>query len=436
MPSAPVYNRCAFRSLSAGKRPFPDRSERVQTTLPETIRAHHLGRTAETALRACVHCGFCNSVCPTYQMLGDETDGPRGRIYLIKNLLEGRADASVVRRHLDRCLTCRACERQCPSGVPYSKLLEAGREMAEMESRRTLGARAMRWLLRSVFPYRTRARGLFASGRLVAPILPRRLRRMLREHRLGAQLRQTPGSTTTRRAVLFAGCVQDAARPGINRAAAALLGRLGWGLETDPGGCCGALSHHLSAGTDAERFMRANVDAWWPLIDDGLEALVVTASGCGAMLSDYGRLLAHDPAYAEKAAAVSSRVRDLSTCINIDDLTVLGLTPDSRKIALHRPCTLEYSMNLGEHLETLLRNAGFDLARTTPDLACCGSAGTYSLLEPDLAQELLRRKLIALDAEKVDLILTANIGCELHLASGSDVPVQHWALALAQRLPD
>ncbi|MHB1585615.1 MAG: glycolate oxidase subunit GlcF [Acidiferrobacteraceae bacterium] len=407
----------------------------MQTTLPESLRARHLGQTAESALRACVHCGFCNSVCPTYQILGDETDSPRGRIYLIKNLLEGHADADIVRRHLDRCLTCRACERQCPSGVPYSKLLEAGRETAEAGGRRTLGARAMRQLLRSVFPYRARTRALFAAGRLVAPVLPLRLKRMLQDHAPQGRLRQASRSKPTRRAVLFTGCVQDAARPGINRAAAGLLDRLGWSFETDPGGCCGALSHHLSAGAEAERFMRANIDAWWPLIENGLDALVVTASGCGAMLSDYGRLLAHDPAYAEKAAAVASRVRDLSTCISADDLTALQLAPDSRKIALHRPCTLEHALNLGEHLETLLRAAGFDLVQTAPDLACCGSAGTYSLLEPVLAHELLRRKLIALGAENVDLILTSNIGCELHLASGSKVPVQHWALALAQRLP-
>ncbi|MHB1951216.1 MAG: glycolate oxidase subunit GlcF [Acidiferrobacteraceae bacterium] len=407
----------------------------MQTRLPEAIRAQRLGPAAEAALRACVHCGFCNSACPTYHILADENDGPRGRIYLIKNLLEGRADARVVQRHLDRCLTCRSCESLCPSGVPYSRLLEAGREAADARRPRTTWLRVKRRLVRSVFPYRARARALFAAGRLAAPMLPRRFQRMLSAHETEPPPSLRGGGSPVRRAILFSGCVQDAARPGINRAAAQLLDRTGWRLETDQGGCCGALSHHLSESADAERFMRANIDAWWPLIEEGVDALVVTASGCGATLADYGRLLAHDARYAAKAAAVASRVRDLSACVSTDDIRGLGLIPDSRKVALHRPCTLEHSLHLGERLETLVRAAAFNLAPTTPDLACCGSAGSYSLLEPELSRELLRRKLVALGAERVDLILTANVGCELHLASGSDVPVQHWAVALARRLP-
>ncbi len=407
----------------------------MQTSLPETLRADLHGQAAERAIRACVHCGFCNAVCPTYQVLGEETDGPRGRIYLIKGLLEGRIDVSSARPHLDRCLTCRACERACPSGVPYANLLETGRAVIESAQSRSFGDRILRRLVRSVVPYRQRVRALAALGQLMAPVLPSRARRMLRDGPGIAPLSRVPPKDTGHRAMLFSGCVQEVIRPGINRAASRLLSTLGWRLQPDPGGCCGALSHHLSAHEEALRFMRANVDAWWPLIESGLETIVVTASGCAAALVDYGRLLAFDPEYGPKAQVIASRVRDLSACIDARDIAGLGLVPDTRAVALHRPCTLDHSLNQGGHLEALLRAAGFNLRPGSNDIGCCGSAGSYSLLEPGLAQALRRRKLATLGAAEVDLIVTANIGCQLHLAAGTRVPVQHWAQALALRLP-
>ncbi|MHB1528065.1 MAG: glycolate oxidase subunit GlcF [Acidiferrobacteraceae bacterium] len=407
----------------------------MQTSLPETLRADLHGQMAERAIRACVHCGFCNAVCPTYQVLAEETDGPRGRIYLIKGLLEGRTDVASARRHLDRCLTCRACERACPSGVPYASLLETGRAVMEHAQPRSFGDRILRRLIRSVVPYRRRVRAFTALGRLMTPVLPRRVRRMLRESPEMTHLSAVPPKDTGHRAMLFSGCVQEVVRPGINHAASRLLTTLGWRLQPDPGGCCGALSHHLSANEESLRFMRANVDAWWPLIESGLETIVVTASGCAAMLVDYGRLLAFDPTYGPKAQAIASRVRDLSACMNAQDIADLDLVPDTRTVALHRPCTLDHSLNQGAHLEALLRVAGFNLRPGSPDAGCCGSAGSYSLLEPSLAQALRRRKLAALGTSEVDLIVTANIGCQLHLAAGTRVPVQHWAQALALRLP-
>lgn len=405
----------------------------VQTALLETVRDTLTGPDAERALRACVHCGFCNAVCPTYHLLAEEADGPRGRIYLIKSVLEGTGDAEAAQVHLDRCLTCRACESLCPSGVPYAALLEVGREACRRAAPRTWGARLLRRGLRLVFPYRGRVSAILRLVRLFLPLLPRTLAQPLRPEPF--PVRPTSAPQRGMRALLFAGCVQPAAKPGINQAAERILTELGWEVLADPGSCCGALSHHLTAESEARRFMRHNIDAWWPLVETGLDAIVVTASGCTALLKDYGRLLADDQAYAEKAERISSLVRDISQCLEPQDLADLVLAPDSRRVALHRPCTLDHSVQAGDQLKRLLRAAGFVLTDVEPEPGCCGSAGTYSLLQPTLAKRLRHLKLAALQAGAPDVILTANIGCLMHLQGGSLVPVQHWVQALAERLP-
>lgn len=405
----------------------------MQTVLLETVRNTLTGPDAERALRACVHCGFCNAVCPTYHVLAEEADGPRGRIYLIKSVLEGTGDAEAARLHLDRCLTCRACESLCPSGVPYAALLEVGREACGQAAPRPLWQTLLRSGLRWLFPYRARVSLVLGAARLLLPLLPRTLAQPLRPEPFSGRSPTRPRRGP--RALLFSGCVQPAAKPGINQAAARVLSELGWEVLPDPGGCCGALSHHLTADAEAQAFMRRNIDAWWPLIEQGLDAIVITASGCTAMLKDYGRLLAHDPAYAGKAERVASLARDISQCLEPQDLAALALAPDTRQVALHRPCTLDHSVGAGDRLQRLLQAAGFVLVETGSEPACCGSAGTYSLLQPKLARRLRHLKLAALQSGRPDLILTANIGCLMHLQGGSPIPVQHWIQALAERLP-
>lgn len=385
---------------------------------------------AEKALRACVHCGFCNAVCPTYQVLGDEADGPRGRIYLIKELLEERISPAEARPHLDRCLTCRACEALCPSEVPYGRLLETGR--ARVEPQRRWTQRLSRTAIQTLFPGRRRVAALWTLGRQFAGVLPGRLRRILgpAANPAGASVKEG------RRALLFAGCVQSAARPGINEAATRVLGHLGWEVLPDPGGCCGALDQHLADAQTAKMRMRHNIDAWWPLIEAGLECIVVTASGCAVTLREYAEHLKDDTIYAERARAVAMRVRDISECVPLAALQQVSLQADTCRYALHRPCTLEFPVRLGPGLSTLLVGAGFDLVPEHADLACCGSSGSYSLLQPQMADLLRQRKLAALTRAAPHAILTANIGCLLHLQAATPLPVLHWIEALARRLPD
>ena len=385
---------------------------------------------AEQALRACVHCGFCNAVCPTYQLLGDEADGPRGRIYLIKGMLEGNIAPAAARPHLDRCLTCRACEALCPSEVPYGRLLETGR--ARVEASRPTWDRLSRNMIKAVFPVRRLVAVFWGLGRRVRMILPSRLRRILGTAPAAAPM---PG-TGTRQALLFTGCVQASARPSINQAAAKVLGHLGWNIVPDRGGCCGALDQHLTDPEQARARMRRNIDAWWPLVAEGLEQIVVTASGCAVTLREYAHHLREDSVYSARAQAIADRVRDISECLPASALQALPLKTDTRRYALHRPCTLEFPVRLGPTLVTLLGSAGFKLAPETVDLACCGSAGSYALLQPGLADQLRTRKLASLTVHTPDAILTANIGCLLHLQAATSLPVRHWIEALAERLPD
>ena len=379
---------------------------------------------AEAILRACVHCGFCNATCPTYQMLGDERDGPRGRIYLIKQVLEGDTASEQTLRHLDRCLTCRACETTCPSGVSYGRLLDIGRAVVEQQVRRPWHERVKRRVLSAVLPYPQRFALLFQWAQLFKPLMPARLRGKIPAR--GQTGLIAPQNTRRRKMLVLAGCVQPVLAPAINWAAARVLDRLGISLLAAPAaGCCGALSYHLSAQSDGLDFMRRNIDAWLPYLEQGVEAIVMTASGCGLMVKEYGDIFKHDPFYADKAQRISAATRDLVEVLAAEDLT--SLKPDvTGKVAFQSPCTLQHGQQLDGAVETVLRGLGFDLSAVANPHLCCGSAGTYSLLQPELSQRLLQDKVRTLESGQPDVIATANIGCLTHIQSMTSIPVRHW----------
>ncbi|MDR3393627.1 MAG: glycolate oxidase subunit GlcF [Parasulfuritortus sp.] len=399
----------------------------MQTQLPAEFLATPEGSEADRILRNCVHCGFCNATCPTYQLLGDELDGPRGRIYLMKQMFEDGVASGHTRLHLDRCLTCRNCETTCPSGVEYGHLIDIGREWVETHVPRSLPDRLRREGLRRVLLAPGLFGGLLKLGRGVRAFLPASLKRRVPEAR-PAMTR--PVSTHSRRMLLLEGCVQPDIDPGINAAAVRVLDRLGIALTAAPNaGCCGALSQHLGAVEAAREAMRRNIDSWWPAIEAGVEAIVMTASGCGSQVKDYGYLLRDDPAYAHKAACVSGLTRDLAEVLAGENLAVLEPGP-ARRIAFHPPCSLQHGQKVRGVIEGLLTKLGHELLPVDEAHLCCGSAGTYSILQPEIAGQLRDRKLSKLQARGPELIATANIGCQTHLAAASGVPVVHWITLL------
>lgn len=381
------------------------------------------GREAAAMLRACVHCGFCTAACPTYRLLGDERDGPRGRIYLIKSMLEGERATERTRTHLDRCLSCRACESACPSGVRYGRLADIARGIVEERAPRPSLDRIKRKLLRTLLPYPARLAPWVGLARRLRPLLPPILRNKLP---LAAETPPWPPARHPRTMLALGGCVQSVLAPSIDAAAARVLDRLGISLiRISQSGCCGALSYHLGAHEEGLDFMRRNIDAWWPAIEAGAEAIAMTASGCGAMVKEYGELLRGDPAYAEKAARVSALARDLSEVVAAEDWSSLAPLL-VRRIAFHSPCTLQHGQRLNGIVETILQGLGFELTPVADAAICCGSAGTYSLLQPGLSSRLREDKLRSLEAGEPEVIATANIGCLAHLASGAGRPVRHW----------
>jgi glycolate oxidase iron-sulfur subunit len=388
----------------------------MQTELADFIRDTPQGREADAILRKCVHCGFCSATCPTYQLLGDELDSPRGRIYLIKQALEGAPVTASTRLHLDRCLTCRSCESTCPSGVQYGRLADIGRAVVEERVPRGPWETAKRAALAFALPRRALFTALLRLGRLFRFLFPGLV--PAPAPAAGAW----PAPRHARRMLALAGCVQPALAPRINAAAARVLDRAGVSLIETPGaGCCGALRFHLNFQEQGRDDMRALIDAWWPTIERGeAEAIVVTASGCGATVKEYGHLLAHDPAYREKAARISAMTRDLSEVVQPGAGTGTG------RIAFHSPCSLQHGQQIHGKVEGLLEKAGYELAPVADAHLCCGSAGTYSILQPELSGELRRRKLTALQDGQPAAIATANIGCLAHLQAGARVPVRHW----------
>ncbi len=401
----------------------------MQTNLADFIKNTAEGREADSILRNCVHCGFCTATCPTYQLLGDELDGPRGRIYLIKGSLEGQAVTEKTRLHLDRCLSCRACETTCPSGVRYGRLLDIGRRVVEERAPRPVHERALRKALRWLLPHPRRFAPPLRLAQALRPLLPAALRRRIPQTSAPGAW---PEARHARRVLCLSGCVQSSIAPDINAAAARVLDRLGVSLvPTTAAGCCGAVSHHLSARDEALDFMRRNIDAWWPQLEQGAEAVLTGASACTAMVKEYAELLADDPHYAHKAARVSQLARDLSEVIAGEDLSALGHnTGVSRRVAFHSPCTLQHAQGIRGTVESILEARGHRLTQVQDPHLCCGSAGTYSILQRALSERLRENKLAALVAGKPDLIATANIGCLVELRAASDVPVVHWIALL------
>ncbi len=395
----------------------------MQTSITEQFLATKAGREAENILRACVHCGFCTATCPTYQLLGDELDGPRGRIYLIKQLLEGQPVTRVTQQHLDRCLTCRACETTCPSGVQYGRLVDIGRELVEQRVARPTGEKLQRLVLRKLLPYPGRFSVLLNLAQLVKPLLPAAFKNKL-------PVKQTPTQRAvnqhTRKMLILEGCAQSVTTPNTNEAVSRVLDKLGISLISPAGqGCCGAVSQHMAASAEAREFIKTNIDTWWPHIENGAEAIIITASGCGVQVKDYGHLLADDPQYASKARTVSELCRDVSEVLAAEDLSVLNIKAGSR-VAFHSPCTLQHGQQLNGLVEGILQQLGFELTEVPDSHLCCGSAGTYSILQPELSQQLLSNKLQALNTEQPDVIVTANVGCQLHLNTRTQKPVKHW----------
>ncbi len=411
----------------------------MQTELAEFIRDTREGREADVILRKCVHCGFCTATCPTYQLLGDELDGPRGRIYLIKDMLEGAEVTARTQVHLDRCLTCRACETTCPSGVQYGHLVDIGRKLAEQRVPRPLPQRLLRLALRAVLPRRALFASLLGVGRWLRPVLPFAL-----QHKIPAQVPAAgawPAARHARRMLMLAGCVQPALSPDINAASARVLDRLDISLvEAPAAGCCGAVRFHLNAQADGLADMRALIDAWWPYVEGGVEAIVMSASGCGVTVKEYGHLLAHDPAYAAKAEKISALTKDLSEVIaaELDRLQPLlaKTAPGAQatKLALQLPCTLQHGQKITGVVESILVAAGFELTPVADSHLCCGSAGTYSILQAELSEKLKANKLAALHAGSPQAIVSANIGCLSHLQSGTAPPLEHRIVALERRL--
>ncbi|WP_298449159.1 glycolate oxidase subunit GlcF [uncultured Marinobacter sp.] len=402
----------------------------MQTNLVQQFANTTEGQEAEAILRACVHCGFCTATCPTYQELNDERDGPRGRIYLMKMFLEGAEVTEKTREHLDRCLTCRSCETTCPSGVQYGRLLDISRNLIDKELPRPPKEKWVRWALARVLPNRVLFGNLLKLGQTFAPILPAKLRSKVPPKK---QASPWPAASHNRIVLALAGCVQPSATPNTNAAAARVLDKLGITMvEAPEAGCCGAVNYHLSEHEKGLERMRQNIDAWWPAIESGAEALIMTASGCGAMVQDYGHLLRNDPVYAAKAARVSELSTDLGAFLLNQNLESLKVQNTSGKVAFHCPCTLQHAMKQSGVVEQVLTKAGINLAITKDKHLCCGSAGTYSVLQPELSQKLLGNKLKALTVDDPDRIVTANVGCQMHLETKAQVPVQHWIELLDQ----
>ena len=403
----------------------------MRSLLNDTLRDDPVATEAASIVRSCVHCGFCNATCPTYQLTGDELDGPRGRIYLMKSWLEADAAGDTTQIHLDRCLGCRSCETTCPSGVRYGRLLDLVRPRVHAAAGLSTWERVTRALLIAVIPYPRRWRAAVSLGRWLRPVLPNAVKRLYSLSDPPPAFVATPRA---RRVLLLGGCAQAVLNPSIDNAAARVFDRLGITLERHSGvECCGALPYHLGDEPVAVRIAKANIDAWWPAIEAGAEAIMATSSGCGVQLRDYAQLLRGDAHYGPRAARVVALVRDPIELVDTQQLRA-HVHGQGQRIAVQTPCTLQHGQGLGGRIEPLLRELGWDVLPANDGHLCCGSAGSYSILQPAMAGELRTRKLDNLMANAPTEVVTANIGCQLHLAAGASVPVRHWLEVLAAAL--
>jgi len=407
----------------------------VQTNLTSRAQLMPRATEGESILRSCVHCGFCNATCPTYQLTGDELDGPRGRIYLIKQMLEGVEVTKTTQTHLDRCLTCCNCETTCPSGVRYHSLLDIGREELAKRVARTVRERVLRGTLRTLMTRPALFAFLLRIGRFFRPLLPTLIRDQVPAR--PATSGKRPVAIQARKLLMLEGCVQPSLSPNTNAATARVLDRLGLQVLRAPAKvrCCGAVDYHLDAQARGLQHARRNIDAWWPAIESGCEAIVQTASGCGAFVKEYGHLLEADPAYAAKAKKVSQLALDLVELLRREPLERLRITGvGNQTLACHCPCTLQHAQKLGGAVEDVLRRLGFPLTAVPEAHLCCGSAGTYSITQPELSKQLRDSKLAALQSGDPSQIVTANIGCQVHLGAAAKVPVRHWIEIIDQAM--
>ena len=407
----------------------------MQTKISSNFSNIPNSKEAEEILRSCVHCGFCTATCPTYQLLNDELDSPRGRIYLIKQVLEGNEVTAKTQLHLDRCLTCRSCETTCPSGVKYSRLIDIGREIVAEKVARKSTDKFQRYMLRKILPYPSRVSLLLKAGRTLKPILPSKIRQKIPYSQ--AKLKNSEAIQAKRKMLILQGCAQSVITPLTNQTATLVFNKLNIELITAPkAGCCGAVSHHLTAHDEANDFIRNNIDAWWPYVEQNIEAIVITASGCGVMVKDYGKILANDSQYAQKAQRISELTKDISEIIVNEPLNLNTNKTKPTKVAFHTPCTLQHGQKILGKVENILTDAGYTLTKVDDAHLCCGSAGTYSILQPALSKKLLHNKITALEAEQPDVIATANIGCQMHLGTKANVPIKHWVELLNDALLD
>jgi len=399
----------------------------MQTNIPQHILDTPQGKEANDILRSCVHCGFCTATCPTYQELGDELDGPRGRIYLIKEVLEGGEVTEKTQQHLDRCLTCRACETTCPSGVEYAHLTEIGKAIVEEKVGRPLGQRLLRSALVNILPNRTLFSTLMAVGRVFRPVMPKSLKAKIPK---GKKVAAYPKKEHLRKVLLIEGCVQPSMSPEIDVATAHVLDTLSiQTLRTGQAQCCGAVENHLHAKEAGLNRVRANIDAWLPYVELGVEAILSTASACALEIKEYAHLLKNDPDYAEKAKVIAEKAKDLVEVLSTEDLSAFQLKT-LKRIAFHAPCTLQHGQQFNGSVEQVLQSIGYELMPVIDAHLCCGSAGTYSVLQPKLSEKLRDNKVRNLTAQQPEIIATANIGCLHHMQAGSDIPVQHWVTLL------
>lgn len=415
----------------------------MQTNLADLIKDTHEGREADAILRTCVHCGFCLATCPTYQLLNDELDSPRGRIYLMKEVLEGRVATQKTQLHLDRCLTCRACETVCPSGVRYGRLVDICRNVVEKQVERSVRTKTIRYALRQILPNPGIFMVLLKIGQAARSLLPKKIRNSVPSKARDEGV--WPPARHKRKMLVLDGCVQPAIAPNINAATARILDKIGISLiKVEKANCCGAISYHLNARQEGLDYMRRNIDAWWRYfdnhVDHEVEAIVMTASGCGVTVKEYGHYLSHDHIYVEKAARISELTKDISEILEdeAEKLTPLfnntGSCTKRSKLAFHSPCTLQHGLQIHGVVENILTTAGFDLTFVQDGHICCGSAGTYSILQPQLSKQLLENKIKTLESSKPAQIVTANIGCLTHLQSGTPLIIKHWIEVLDEKL--